>query len=68
VSSPARLPRLLSVRAIQEATTLPASTIYDVIASGELPAVRIGRSVRVDERDVLRFIDSRRAESTRGAA
>lgn len=54
------LPRLLSVRAVAEATTLPASTLYDAIANGDLPAVRIGRAVRVDERDLIRFIDARR--------
>lgn len=55
------LPRLLSVRAIAEATTLPLSTIYDLVAAGELPAVRVGRrGVRVDERDVARWIESRR--------
>lgn len=56
----AGLPRLLSVRAISAATTLPPSTVYDAIYSGELPPVRIGRAVRVDERDVLRWIDARR--------
>lgn len=55
-----RLPRLLSVRAISEATTLPASTLYDAIAGGELPAVRIGRAVRVEETAALRWIDARR--------
>jgi excisionase family DNA binding protein len=56
----AGLPRLLSVRAVAEATTLPPSTVYDLVARGDLPAVRIGRAVRVDERDVLRFIESHR--------
>lgn len=58
--TPRRLPRLLSVRAVSEATTLPLSTIYDAIANGAVPAVRLGRSVRVDEADVLRWIRSRR--------
>lgn|GEM_PF-4330454 len=55
-----RLPRLFSVRDVAEQTTLPVSTVYDVIARGELPAVRIGRAVRIDEADLLRWIDSRR--------
>ena len=59
-SASAGLPRLLSVRAIAEQTTLPPSTVYDLVASGSLPAVRIGRALRVDERDVLRWIDAQR--------
>jgi excisionase family DNA binding protein len=53
-----RLPRLLSVRAISEATTLPLSTVYDLIANGEFPAVRIGRSIRVPEADLARWIET----------
>lgn len=61
MTTPARrLPRLLSVKAVSEQTTLPVSTVYDRIADGEIPAVRIGRAVRIDERDLRRWIDSRR--------
>lgn len=55
-----RIPRLLSVRAVAEATTLPASTVYTLIARGELAAVRIGRAVRVREDDLVAFIEARR--------
>lgn len=58
-----RVPRLLSVRAIAEATTLPQSTIYDAVARGELPAVRLGengRAIRIAEEDLLEYIRSRR--------
>ena len=44
------VPRLLSVGAISEATSVPASTWYTIIARGELPAVKIGRAVRVKPR------------------
>lgn len=56
------LPRLLSVRAVSEATTLPASTIYDAIYAGELAPHRFGRAVRLDERDVARWIIQSRRE------
>lgn len=55
-----RLPRLLSVRSVADQTTLPVSTVYDAIYRGDIPAVRIGRSVRVDERDVIDFIAARK--------
>jgi excisionase family DNA binding protein len=47
------LPRLLSTNAVSQATTLPQSTTYTFVARGEVPAVRVGRAVRVDERDLL---------------
>ncbi|MGH9380855.1 MAG: helix-turn-helix transcriptional regulator [Thermoanaerobaculia bacterium] len=62
-----RLPRLLSVRAIAEQTTLPLSSIYDLISRGELPALRLGekgRGVRVCEQDVLGLLVRRRESST----
>ncbi len=54
-----RIPRLLSVRAVAEATTLPASTIYTLLARGDIPAVHVGRGVRIRESDLIRWIESR---------
>ena len=40
---------------------IPRSRMYDLIQSGELPAVRIGeRSIRVNVRDVERFLAENR--------
>lgn len=64
-NAPIRLPKLLSVRAIAEATSLPLSSVYDAVSRGELAVVRIGesgRALRVDEADVLRWISSRREQ------
>ena len=62
-----KLPRLLSVRAVSEATTIPRSTIYDLVAKGELPAVRVGENrgrgpagLRLDEKDVAHWIERRK--------
>lgn len=38
---------LLPVRDIMRRLGLPKSTVYDLITRGDLPAVRIGRAVRV---------------------
>jgi excisionase family DNA binding protein len=64
-ASPRELPRLLSIRAAAQITTIPATTLYTLVSRGELPAVRIGRAVRIDERDLLAFIEAHRE---RGAA
>lgn len=52
--------RLLSVRALAEASTIPASSIYSLIARGELAHYRIGRSVRVAEKDWLEYTAAQR--------
>lgn len=53
-----RLPRLLSVKAISEATSIPGSTIYGAITAGDLaPVHRIGRAVRVEEAVVKSWLD-----------
>ncbi len=55
------LPRLLSLRAVSDATTIPRSTLYTLVARGELPAVRLTESsLRIREDDLIAFIDSRR--------
>jgi excisionase family DNA binding protein len=48
----------LSARRVHEETDLPLSTVYELVAKGELAAIRNGRSVRIDERDLLRWIES----------
>lgn len=55
-----RIGRLFAVRALAETTTIPASTIYTLIAKGELPCHRIGRSVRVAEQDWLAYLEAQR--------
>ena len=54
------VPRLWGIPALAKTTTLPASTIYTLVARGEIAAVRIGRSVRIDERDWLAYLAARR--------
>jgi excisionase family DNA binding protein len=59
-AAPETLPRLLSLATIAERTDTPRPTWYSIVARGELPAVRIGRTVRVDERDFLAYLAARR--------
>ena len=57
---PARIPRLFSPLELEAQTGVPRPTWYTLISRGELPAVRIGRSVRVDERDAAAYIAAKR--------
>lgn len=50
---------LLKVPEVAEATGLGSSHIWRLIQRGELPVVRIGKSVRIRASDLDRFIEER---------
>lgn len=39
---------------------MPRNEIYKLVATGELPAVRVGRRIRFRPEDVLQFVDDHR--------
>jgi len=51
--------RLLTVAEVAKAARVSPMTIYRLIHSGELPAVRVGRSYRVHEHDALELFQGR---------
>jgi len=56
-------PMLLTVEDVQNAIRLGRTKIYELIRTGQLPVVRIGRSVRI-RRDVLeRWVNDLEAQS-----
>lgn len=52
------LPVLHKLSTVMARTGLSRSAIYRVINTGKLKTVKIGRSVRVKEADLQRFIES----------
>ena len=50
--------RLLKIIEVCERTSLSRSTIYRAAEEGKLQAVRIGRSVRISESELDRFLES----------
>lgn len=54
------LPRLLTVRAVAELARVSEKTIRRTIAAGKLPCMRIGTLVRVSEKDVQRWLETRK--------
>jgi excisionase family DNA binding protein len=48
---------LLTQDGAAKALAVSPRTVFNLIAKGELRAVRIGRAVRIDTRDLLAFID-----------
>ena len=51
--------RFLTVQEVAEIMRVSTMTVYRIIKSGELPAVRVGRSFRVAEPDVDAYLASR---------
>ncbi len=51
--------RFLTVQEVADQLRVSSMTVYRLIKSGELPAVRVGRSFRVREPDVDRYLESR---------
>ena len=56
-------PKLISLNELQEILGIGRTKAYDLVASGELPAVRIGRSIRVDVRDVANWLEQQRYQN-----
>jgi excisionase family DNA binding protein len=51
--------RFLTVQEVADLMRVSSMTVYRLIKSGELPAVRVGRSFRVSELDVDGYLQSR---------
>ena len=60
MTKPFQLPRLLTVDEMAERLNVCSKTIRRWIAGNELPAHRLGRSVRVAEDDLMAFLGKHR--------
>jgi excisionase family DNA binding protein len=50
-------PRFMTVAEVAELTRVSRMTVYRLVHSGELPAVRVGRSFRVPEPAVKHLLE-----------
>jgi len=53
------LSRLLNAQEVAAALNMGLSTVYQLVERGELPSIRIGRSVRFRPEDLEKFIESK---------
>jgi excisionase family DNA binding protein len=53
------LSRLLNAQDVAAALNMGLSTVYLLVERGELPSIRIGRSVRIRLEDLEKFIESK---------
>jgi excisionase family DNA binding protein len=51
--------RLFTVAEVAEAMRVSNMTVYRLIKSGELPALRVGKGYRIFEADLDRFLSDR---------
>ena len=51
--------RFLTVQEVADLMRVSTMTVYRIIKSGELPAVRVGRSFRVSDQDVDAYLAAR---------
>lgn len=58
--------KLLTYKQAGELLGVTERTIFTLVADDELPAVRFGRSVRIDPADLRAYIDRRKTTSTGG--
>ncbi len=57
----------LKVPEVAEMLQIARSRAYELVGSGEIPSVRIGRSLRVSRKELERWLDERRQpEAGRG--
>jgi len=50
----------LKVPEVAEELRIARSRAYELVADGEIPAVRVGRSVRVSRKELDRWLEDRR--------
>ncbi len=55
--------RFLTVAEVADQLRVSTMTVYRLIKAGELPAVRVGKSYRLDEADVTSYLASRYTEA-----
>ena len=59
-------PRYLTVAEVAQDMRVSTMTVYRLIKSGELAAVRVGKSYRIRADDLDTFLDSRYVETNTG--
>ena len=53
----------ISLNELQEILGIGRTKAYDLVTSGDLPAVRIGRSIRISKQDLTDWLERQRYQS-----
>lgn len=55
--NPENLPPVLKVKELSSLLRIPLTRTYELIERGEIPCVRLGRSIRIPRSVVVRLLD-----------
>ncbi len=55
----------LKVPEVAQVLRIARSRVYELIGSGEIPSIRIGRSVRVSRKELDRWLEEQRKPNAR---
>ena len=58
-------PEWLKVPEVAKALRIARSRVYELISSGEIPSIRIGRSVKVSRKELDRWLEEQRQPNAR---
>jgi excisionase family DNA binding protein len=53
----------ISLAELQEILSIGRTKAYDLVTSGDLPAVRIGRSIRISKQDLTDWLERQRYQN-----
>ena len=53
----------ISLNELQEILSIGRTKAYDLVTSGDLPAVRIGRIIRIDKRDLTDWLEQQKYQN-----
>ena len=54
----------LTLRQVQEILGIGSTKAYQLVASGAVPSVKIGRAIRINRQDLERWLEDQRYPST----
>ena len=55
-----RKPEWLALKDVQQLLGIGRTKTYELVATGELPAVRIGRCIRVNRQELVEWLQAQR--------
>jgi excisionase family DNA binding protein len=55
-------PMMLTVKEVGEILRTGRNTTYDLISSGEIPSIKIGRQIRIYSKNLLLYLEKKASE------